>query len=189
MNSTKRKFNNLLQGLGRPPNERPDGTTATSRPAGTPRKTSEVKTFLEKRRKLGLPLSNSPIPSSPATPNKAASPSSIAGTSPRASTSKREPEKPLAKYCPGDRNELLRRLATFQELTDWTFKPDRVSEVEWAKRGWICKGKETVRCVLCHKELVVKLNRKEVDGKEIPVLVSSEIGTNIRQNNCYPNYY
>ena len=79
------------------------------------------------------------------------------------------------KYCPGDREELLKRLASFQELTDWTPKPDPVNEVQWAKRGWICQGKERVRCTLCNKELVVKLNRKEVDGREVPVLVPSEI--------------
>ncbi|KKY33588.1 putative c3hc zinc finger domain-containing protein [Diaporthe ampelina] len=79
------------------------------------------------------------------------------------------------KYCPGDRDELLKRLASFQELTDWTPKPNPVAEVQWAKRGWICQGKERVRCTLCNKELVVKLNRKEVDGKEVPVLVPSEI--------------
>ncbi|KAJ0119428.1 c3hc zinc finger domain-containing protein [Diaporthe amygdali] len=79
------------------------------------------------------------------------------------------------KYCPGDREELLKRLASFQELTDWTPKPNPVAEVQWAKRGWICQGKERVRCTLCNKELVVKLNRKEVDGKEVPVLVPSEI--------------
>lgn len=79
------------------------------------------------------------------------------------------------KYCPADRDELLRRLASFQELTDWTPKPNPVAEVQWAKRGWICQGKERVRCTLCNKELVVKLNRKEVDGKEVAVLVPSEI--------------
>lgn len=79
------------------------------------------------------------------------------------------------KYCPGDRDELLKRLASFQELTDWTPKPDPVNEIEWAKRGWVCQGKERVRCTLCNKELVVKLNRKEVDGREIAVLVASEI--------------
>lgn len=79
------------------------------------------------------------------------------------------------RFCPGDRDELLKRLASFQELTDWTPKPDRVNEVEWAKRGWVCQGKERVRCTLCSKELVVKLNRKEVDGKEVAVLVPSEI--------------
>ncbi|CAI6090300.1 unnamed protein product [Clonostachys chloroleuca] len=175
MNSTKRKFNNLLQGLSRSSSDRQNADATTSRPPGTPQKTSDVETFLDKRRRLGLPLSNSPVQSNPPTPGKAGSPSSTVGTSPRRTESKREPEKPLAKYCPGDRSELLRRLATFQELTDWTFKPDRVSEIEWAKRGWICKGKETVRCVLCHKELVVKLNRKNVEGKEVPVLVSSDI--------------
>lgn len=85
-------------------------------------------------------------------------------------------QKPLARFCPTDRDELLKRLATFHDITDWTPKPDRVSEIEWAKRGWVCHGKERVRCVLCHKELVVKLNKKEVDGKEVSVLVSSEIG-------------
>lgn len=79
------------------------------------------------------------------------------------------------KYCPGDRDELLKRLSSFQELTDWTPKPDPVNEIEWAKRGWVCQGKERVRCTLCNKELVVKLNRKEVDGQEVPVLVASEI--------------
>lgn len=79
------------------------------------------------------------------------------------------------RYCPADRDELLKRLTTFQELTDWTPKPDPVNEVQWAKRGWICNGKERVRCTLCNKELVVKLNRKEVDGQEVAVLVASEI--------------
>jgi len=83
------------------------------------------------------------------------------------------------KYCPGDREQLLRRLATFQELTDWTPKPERVSEVEWAKRGWVCQGKERVKCTLCAKELVVKINRKEVDGKEISVLIASEIAQSV----------
>ena len=83
------------------------------------------------------------------------------------------------KYCPGDREQLLRRLATFQELTDWTPKPERVSEIEWAKRGWVCQGKERVKCTLCASELVVKINRKQVDGKEISVLIVSEIAQSV----------
>ncbi|KKF94750.1 Protein lsb5 [Ceratocystis platani] len=85
------------------------------------------------------------------------------------------PPMSAAKYCPSDRNELIKRLTTFQEISDWTPKPDRVSEIEWAKRGWACQGKERVRCTLCHKELVVRFNTKEVDGKEVPVLMPSEI--------------
>ncbi|KAJ4306020.1 hypothetical protein N0V88_000812 [Collariella sp. IMI 366227] len=86
---------------------------------------------------------------------------------------------PPPKYCPADRDQLLRRLATFQELTDWSPKPDRVNEIEWAKRGWVCESKERVKCTLCRSELVVKVNRKEVDGKEIAVLIASEIAESV----------
>jgi hypothetical protein len=173
MNATKRKFNTLLQGLGRSSSETPR-PASNGNPTATPKKTSDVDALLEKRRRLGLPQSNSTglSSTSPVSLRKASSPAPGS----KVTEAKTEEEKPLAKYCPSDRAELVRRLATFQELTDWAFKPDRVSEVEWAKRGWVCKGKETVRCVLCHKELVVKLNRREVDGKEVAVLVSSEIG-------------
>lgn len=83
------------------------------------------------------------------------------------------------KYCPGDRDQLIRRLATFQELTEWAPKPDSVNEIEWAKRGWVCHGKERVKCTLCNREIVVKINRKEVDGKEIAVMIASEIAQSV----------
>lgn len=72
----------------------------------------------------------------------------------------------MPRYCPGDREQLLRRLATFQELTDWTPKPDRINEIEWARRGWACHGKERVRCTLCSRELVVRLGREEDAAEE-----------------------
>jgi hypothetical protein len=78
------------------------------------------------------------------------------------------------RYCPSDREQLIRRLHSFQELTEWTPKPDRVNEIEWAKRGWVCHAKERVRCTLCNKELVVNMNKREVDGKEVPVVVGSD---------------
>jgi len=84
------------------------------------------------------------------------------------------PQTP-ALYNPGDRDALIARLATFQDLTDWTPKPERASEIEWAKKGWVCRGRERVACLLCKRELIVGLNRKEVDGKEVSVLVASEI--------------
>ncbi|CAK7214286.1 hypothetical protein SCUCBS95973_002090 [Sporothrix curviconia] len=71
--------------------------------------------------------------------------------------------QPAPRYAPGDREQLLRRLATFQELTDWAPKPDRINEIEWAKRGWVCQGKERLRCTLCSKELVVQLGRSKSD--------------------------
>ncbi|KAK0733263.1 C3HC zinc finger-like-domain-containing protein [Lasiosphaeria miniovina] len=111
-------------------------------------------------------------------PASAGSGSSPVSAGAAASPGGKDKAAPL-KYCPGDREQLLRRLATFQELTDWTPKPDRVNEVEWAKRGWACQGKERVQCTLCSRDLVVKLNRKEVDGKQIPVLIASEIAESV----------
>lgn len=81
------------------------------------------------------------------------------------------------KYAPWDRVAFLQRLKSFSNLTDWTPKPARVNEVEWAKRGWVCQKSERVRCCLCNVEIVVKLNKKEVEGKEVPVYVPGNIGT------------
>lgn len=172
MNATKRKFNALLQGLGtsRP---RTADEAATDLGSDSPsRSTAKLSTLdneiLKKRRRLGLPESTAP---------KLGNAIFTSATVTRKQQPDAKPKKvEPAKYSPSDRDELLRRLATFQEITDWTPKPDKVNEVEWAKRGWVCKGKETVRCLLCHKELLVKLNRKVVDGKEVSVLVASEIG-------------
>ncbi|KPM45016.1 hypothetical protein AK830_g1509 [Neonectria ditissima] len=192
MNATKRKFNTLLQGLGSSRsktdnqssnadvNSSPSSRSAApASPKSTPTRSTPTRSaaaidaeLLQKRRRLGLPDSTAP-----ALDKK----KSIAATvtsalrKPQVNAPAKNWKDAPAKYSPSDRAELLGRLSTFQEITDWTPKPERVSEVEWAKRGWVCKGKETVRCMLCHRELVVKLNRKLVDGKEIPVLVPSEI--------------
>ncbi|KHN95942.1 Zinc finger, C3HC-like protein [Metarhizium album ARSEF 1941] len=173
MNATKRKFKDLLQGLSStgPTTPDRDADNMSSSPrhgAGT----TSNDTILQKRRRFGFPESMTPTLYAP---SHATTLSNVvlrrSGTQLNGKTTSHAP----AKYCPGDRDELLKRLATFQEITDWAPKPDRVSEIEWAKRGWICQGKEKVRCVLCHKELIVRLNRKESDGKEVPVLVSSDI--------------
>lgn len=159
MNTTKRKFNNLLQGLG----TQTSGSPETRKQGKT---TKDVETLLQKRRRLGIPQSDAAAYGNVTKATATATPKK---------TEVKKEEKPLARFCPSDREQLLRRLATFNDITDWTPKPDRVNEIEWAKRGWVCHSKETVRCVLCHKELVVKLNKKEVEGKEVRVLVSSEI--------------
>lgn len=173
MNATKRKFNALLQGLGNP--DSPEPMDADSRRGAA---AAAHDALLQKRRRLGFSESTAPSNCSPSDVtsalNSLASP--LRKSTRQAVGAPRPARDALVKYCPGDRAELLKRLATFQELTDWTPKPDRVNEIEWAKRGWICHAKETVRCVLCHRELLVKLNRKQVDGKEVPVLVPSEIG-------------
>ena len=45
-------------------------------------------------------------------------------------------------------------------------KPDKINEVQWAKRGWSCVGRDAVRCIGgCSHEIVIKL---ESDVPEKP---------------------
>ncbi|GKT57757.1 C3HC zinc finger domain-containing protein [Colletotrichum tofieldiae] len=201
MNATKRKFNALIQGMGRSsastksddspslPAESPRPSTASLQPTNTNSSTTTTNNkpsmsidediLLKRRRLQALTEKNAAaIKSSP----------SIRATGPGTTitnvvlkkwtpnSSKETEVKVISKFAPSDRSELLKRLASFQEITDWTPKPDAVNEIEWAKRGWVCQGKDRVRCTLCNKELVVKLNKREVDGKEVPVLVASDVG-------------
>ncbi|KAK0617438.1 C3HC zinc finger-like-domain-containing protein [Immersiella caudata] len=208
MNATvKRKFNALLQGIGNRPSS-PSTTVSDSSAANPPlRDANESSTelahesstspassrmgsdleFLAKKRRVAGPTTASKYG---ALQNEGLKASASRGTTISNITLRKwtpsgspAPERKSnvgpPKYCPGDREQLLRRLGTFQELTDWTPKPERVSEVEWAKRGWACEGKERVKCTLCASELVVKINRKEVDGKEISVLIASEIAESV----------
>ncbi|KAI1846220.1 hypothetical protein JX265_010597 [Neoarthrinium moseri] len=196
MNATKRKFNTLIQGIGtrspQPGNSSTDDrpTTADSatltRPAtgntapSTPRASTDMPSpvpvssisadFLAKRRRLGALGSAA---------GNAASKMTITNVSLRKWTAgrdgaKHDTQQEPPRYCPGDREQLIRRLGTFQELTEWTPKPEKVNEIEWAKRGWVCKGKERVRCTLCSKELVVNTSKRAVDGKDVSILVGSE---------------
>jgi hypothetical protein len=211
MNSTvKRKFNALLQGIGnRTPTDRdssslaePASSPASQRSSHYPPATMPSDESLDsfKKRRVGGPVSTptkydgtlqgSPMRSSPASIRTVPPTTSVSNISLRKWTpgsgspaaDGKEGLPPPPKYCPGDRDQLLRRLATFQEITDWAPKPDRVNEVEWARRGWVCQGKERVKCALCGRELVVKVNRKEVDGKEIAVLIASEIAESVVNN-------
>jgi hypothetical protein len=141
-------------------------------PSGS--KVVEHEAMLQKRRRLGFPDETAPRMEPPVSSGLTSLASSIRRTVSDATTPKVRRDGP-ARYSPGDRDELLKRLATFQEITDWTPKPDRISEVEWAKRGWICQGKERVRCLLCHKELVVKLKKEAAEGED-GLLTAAEVG-------------
>lgn len=196
MNATKRKFNNLLQGLGGKSSatslssdnfddlddstmvRHSDLATATASVLNrTPTADSTASAestrapisaltaeLLSKRRRTGVPGST-PVNEPGATIRTL-----VSNVTVRKSTSSRVPnnlpsEPP--RYCPSDRTQLIKRLATFSELTEWTPKPDKVNEIEWAKRGWICSGKETVRCSLCNKELVVNTSRRGSQGSDV----------------------
>lgn len=177
MNSTKRKFNALLQGLSSPRPSTDDESSPAAMfggnrvPSGS--RVVDHEAMLQKRRRLGFPDETAPRMEGPVSSGLTSLASSIRRTVSDATTPKVRRDGP-ARYSPGDRDELLKRLATFQEITDWTPKPDKISEVEWAKRGWICQGKERVRCLLCHKELVVKLKKEAAEGED--GLTAAEVG-------------
>lgn len=61
-------------------------------------------------------------------------------------------------FAPWDRTQFLQRLETFRHVDKWMGKPEKVNEVQWARRGWSCIGKERVGCVGgCEKEVVIQL--------------------------------
>jgi hypothetical protein len=154
MSATKRKFNALLQGLSDSRTGLEDGSSAYD-------------ALLQKRRRLGFPASTAPkFDSQTNSPTDLAASLSQKRRAQQQADKDQQTKKPAVRYCPTDRDELLRRLETFQDITRWTPKPDRISEFEWTKRGWLCQAKETVRCVLCSKELVIKLSRANKSTEE-----------------------
>ncbi|KAL5318664.1 hypothetical protein ACEPPN_013728 [Leptodophora sp. 'Broadleaf-Isolate-01'] len=170
MNATKRKFNALLNGIGNKStttlaskevnNDQVDLTTADNTDSQAKKRRISSSTSIPARISSSL--------TRPRTMATIVHKKSASVAHPATST---EPPK----YAPWDRVEFLKRLKSFSNLTDWTPKPARVNEVEWAKRGWVCQKSERVRCCLCNVEILVKLNRKEVDGKEEPVYVAQNI--------------
>jgi hypothetical protein len=175
MNATKRKFNALLNGIGN------KSTTSLASKENASRveviSTGDRDSQAKKRRisdSTSISTSNGTL-SLPRSTLTAKPPSTMHHKKSQSlATAALSTETP--KYAPWDRGEFLKRLKSFSNITDWTPKPARVNEVEWAKRGWVCQKMERVRCCLCNVEILVKLNRKEVDGKEEPVYVAQNIG-------------
>ncbi|KAM0805411.1 C3HC zinc finger-like-domain-containing protein, partial [Usnea florida] len=67
-------------------------------------------------------------------------------------------ERKTPNFAPWDRGRFLERLKTYRHVDKWMGKPERINEVQWAKRGWSCVGKDRVGCVGgCGKELVITL--------------------------------
>ena len=168
MNSAKRKFNTLLNGIGNQ-----SSTSLASKEVNNNSRDDSVSSGDPESQAKKRRISTSPSNSS----NKSSVPRPHTSTT-SAMKHKKSSSSAIGapKYAPWDRTEFLKRLKSFSNLTDWTPKPARVNEVEWAKRGWVCQKFERVRCCLCNVEILVKLNRKEVDGKEEPVYVAQNIG-------------
>jgi hypothetical protein len=70
-------------------------------------------------------------------------------------------------YVPWDHERFLDRLKTFADGKMWTPKPSQLSEVEWAKRGWVVVAKDTVGCKGgCERRLLVSLTKEEKESAE-----------------------
>ena len=157
MNATKRKFNALLNGIG--------NKSSTSLPQKDNELLStDTTTLIKKRRIIPSKIGETPTTIRLGAGHKKSA-SAVTGLA-----------NATPKYAPWDRVAFLKRLKSFSNLTDWTAKPAQVNEVEWAKRGWVCQKSERVRCCSCNVEILVKLNRKEVDGVEEPVYIAHNIG-------------
>lgn len=91
----------------------------------------------------------------------------VVGSKPAASPS--TPRK-APNFQPYNQEQFLGRLQSFADVKRWSTKPDAISEVEWAKRGWTCDAWNTVACRGgCEQRVVIKLRPKRTDanGKEI----------------------
>ncbi len=62
-------------------------------------------------------------------------------------------------FTPWSHETFLKRLKTFAPVTQWHPKPEDISEVEWAKRGWECVDVNAVSCRGgCGKRVMVRLD-------------------------------
>lgn len=85
------------------------------------------------------------------------------------------PRKP-PNFQPYSQDMFLERLKTFADVKKWTTKPDAISEVEWAKRGWSCDTWNTVACRGgCEKRVAVKLRPKRKDGNGCDMEMTEDI--------------
>lgn len=151
LETTKRKFHNLLDNLTKPPpTSLSDAPSMLNQPAAK-------RVRLEPRTRHPRPTSTISLVSS-----------RDSGDVVKATASSSEPSKPY--YVPWSHEFFLQRLKTFADVTMWSPKPDNINEVAWAKRGWTCAGINTVACKGgCEQRVVVGLRprRKDTNGEEI----------------------
>ena len=161
MYSTKRKFQSLLNSITGSPRPTDSPTISHSQKSATAHErlgaTAEVESHAKRRR------------ITPTSPSKAyATRDTVKGTSTRngvqldATTEPKRASPP--NYAPWDRAQFLERLKTFRHVDRWTSKPDHINEVQWARRGWTCIGKERLGCVGgCGNELWIQLESRPLD--------------------------
>ncbi|OCK73710.1 zf-C3HC-domain-containing protein [Lepidopterella palustris CBS 459.81] len=179
LNTTKRKFHKLLDNLtatrsqtSLAKNASTNAITAPVSSAEPPPKRSRLSDLSMDRPLSAASGKPRPLTRDSTLPPSLEVPSSVRlvgkATAERPSTPSIPRKTP--NYTPYSHEQFLGRLKTFADVKIWSSKPDRIGEVEWAKRGWICEGWNTVACKGgCEQRVVVLLRpkRKDKDGNEI----------------------
>ncbi|KAL8845402.1 MAG: hypothetical protein Q9176_000038 [Flavoplaca citrina] len=165
LSTTKRKFHSILDSIANgsttsldADNNQHNASTTTLAPSLEP--------YAKKLKISSRPLST-PVPPSSLLHARSTSNQTITSRTSSASTMTEEKKPP--NFAPWDRSQFLRRLETFRHVDKWMSKPNEINEVQWAKRGWTCAGKETVGCVGgCGNEVVISLepSREEENPTE-----------------------
>ncbi|KAJ5221241.1 uncharacterized protein N7469_010128 [Penicillium citrinum] len=141
--SKKRKFHRVLESISKPS---PSGTTPKQSTATSATAQDRLPVNLSSIKKY-----ESRLPASPALQHFQLLP----------------PPTKRPTFAPWDRDIFLERLETFRRVDRWSPTPTPINEVQWAKRGWVCKESMRVGCVSgCGGSVVVKLPDEidELDG-------------------------
>ncbi|USW48236.1 Putative Zinc finger, C3HC, nuclear-interacting partner of ALK/Rsm1 [Septoria linicola] len=155
--TTKRKFYKALDSLT-------NNSTATTHDSqslttNNKRTSAAAAAFDEARERARKRLRQSTSTTSLA--NNEGSPSVI--SLPRPTSVKLRPKSGIESrappnFSPWSQESFLARLKTYSSVSTWYPKSDPISEVEWAKRGWVCIDVNTVACRGgCERRVVVSL--------------------------------
>ena len=142
LSTTKRKFHRILDSIS--------NSSSTSLTSNTQHDNASSTTLTQSSAKKARLIHPTSVFTSPVTQTKVQQP--MKSVLRQTSTGKKKPN-----FTPWDRDDFLERLKTFRHPYMWMTKPDKVNEVQWARRGWRCVGKDTVACSACSKELVMIL--------------------------------
>ena len=158
LSTTKRKFSQLLDSIS--------NSSSTSLPLSTERNASSPAFTSSPSKKPRTSQQMSPYVTNAMATNTTLHTTSNASSS-KTKITVTSTSKPATNFAPWDRGQFLDRLKTYRHVDRWMGKPDAVNEVQWAKRGWSCVGKERVRCLGgCEKEVVVML--EEYTSDDVP---------------------
>ena len=159
--TTKRKFHKILDSLSNTSSTSVPLTPSSSESASTNTPALSARERLEaasERARKRIRSSGSGVSLATFSTNNASTTSlprkvPIAGAAPSKDKTK---TNTLPNFAPWSQDAFLVRLKTFSNVSLWHPKPSALSEVHWAKRGWICSGVNTVSCKGgCERRVVV----------------------------------